>query len=76
MKRATPALKRRAIFVAPFRGDPAGDAKKIPAGYRPILEILKFTRFGINAALKEGNPRWNGGRNQNKQNQTENKYAK
>ena len=31
-----------------------------------VLEIRKITRFGINAALKEGNPRWNGGRNQTK----------
>jgi len=45
------------------------------AGYSLILEILKSTRFGINAALKEGNPRWNGGRNQtNKPNR--NQYAK
>jgi hypothetical protein len=45
----------------------AGVNARLRADYNPILEILKITRFGINAALKEGNPRWNGGRNQNKQ---------
>jgi len=40
LKRATPALKRRAIFVAPLRGGPAGDAKKIPGEFQ--ADFWKF----------------------------------
>ena len=58
-----PGYFRGAPPRAPLQATP----KRYRAGYNRILEILKMTRFGINAALKKGNPRWNGGRNQNKQ---------
>jgi len=52
---------------APCGAAPQATLKRFQAGSTRFLEILKINRFGINAALKKGNPRWNGGRNQNKQ---------
>jgi len=50
--------------VAPFVGKVSAFLRRKLTGYNPDMNGL-----GINAALYKGNPRWNGGRNKNKQTQ-------